>query len=78
MEQNNAAVETSVIVCKKCNQEKTRYLVGKFDSYNKKWADAPEKGRLFNGKTCPSCHSAKVKENMRVLRSVAKNVFPNS
>lgn len=58
--------ETKVIICKVCEQPKVAILAGKFDNRNKKWVD--EEGKAFNGLTCSSCNSSRVKNNMKKLR----------
>ncbi len=45
--------ETSVVVCKVCNETKTRIQDGMFDHKNKRWRS--EDGLLWNGRKCGEC-----------------------
>lgn len=45
--------ETSIITCKVCKEQKTRYQDGMFDHKNKRWRD--ENGLMFNGRQCGEC-----------------------
>lgn len=66
---NRIEKEISVITCKVCKEQKTRYQDGMFDHKNKRWVG--EDGTLFNGKCCNSCHRAKQAELQR-QRTAAK------
>lgn len=59
-------MEKDMSTCRKCGQIKTRILEGKFDDKNKRYLD--ENGFLWNGRTCPDCHKANVRERMAKLR----------
>lgn len=67
------AIESNKRVCKVCNQEKDRILVGKFDNRNKKYQD--ESGKTWNGNICPSCHKDNIKRRMQAMR-VLKKITP--
>lgn len=59
------AQDKSVIICKGCNETKTRYLDGKYpNAKDKKWLD--ENGKQFNGHLCPGCQSRKVAQRKRL------------
>lgn len=64
----NVPGETSVINCKVCGKEKTRILAGRYKK-DKKWTDS--EGRVFNGKTCPTCHSRLVYRARFVKKELA-------
>ena len=66
-------VETRKIVCKACKKEKVWKLEGMFDGKNKKWVN--EDGLLCNGiKHCGACNRERVREKMRKLREIRKQV----
>lgn len=56
-----------LIACKVCKTVKERLEDGINAIGTKRWVDAL--GRQFNGRTCPECHVAKVKDKMAMLRS---------
>lgn len=60
-------IETSIIKCKKCNEVKTRQLVGKWKT-GKKWSNA--EGKMWNGHTCPECNVKRAGEAMKRVRDV--------
>jgi Zn-finger protein len=64
--------ESDLSTCKICSKIKLRRLVGKFDDKNKKYID--ENGKLWNGRKCPLCHQKSIKENMKKLRVIRKEL----
>ena len=58
--------------CKLCEQEKTRILVGKFDSRNKRYDD--ETGKAWRGNICPTCHKEDIKRRMQAMRVLRKSL----
>lgn len=63
--------EINIRKCKICLQEKQRILHGKYpNKKDKQWVDPT--GKLWNGNTCPSCHQAKVAEQLRAKRQKLK------
>lgn len=60
------------IECKVCKVVKLAIFDGyRVDGKNKVWLD--ENGQEFNGRTCPACHQAKTRGNMKKLRQERKN-----
>lgn len=59
---DNEMADTRIITCKRCKQDKTAILVGRWGRYGKekKWVDS--NGKTFNGKVCPMCHVQEVTE----------------
>lgn len=62
------SIEINKRVCKICNKEKDRILVGKFDNRNKKYHDTT--GKCWNGNVCPQCHIEQVRLKMKLTRSL--------
>jgi hypothetical protein len=61
--------------CKVCNQLKVRVQDGQFNLKDKRWMD--ERGRLWNGRTCPGCNLERAKKTMkqtRVKKRVEKDI----
>lgn len=69
-------MESDQRVCKKCNQPKTRILVGKFDHKNKRYND--ENGKAWRGSVCPSCHKEDIKSRMQAMRVLRKSLKAES
>lgn len=59
--------ETDLSKCKVCGKIKVRKHVGSFDGTNKKFVG--DDGRLWNGRTCPTCHKNKVKKQIKEKRN---------
>lgn len=60
--------EYSEIVCKVCNETKTRYYAGKYpNNKDKKWVD--NRNREFSGKKCPDCHAKDTAANTKARRA---------
>lgn len=62
--------ENDLSTCRLCEKIKPRRFVGKFDDKNKKYVD--EHGKLWNGRTCPQCHTDRARNNMKRLRKYGK------
>lgn len=60
-------MEINKTICKKCGQIKDRISTGKFNNKDKKWSD--ETGKLWNGRTCGSCNTERVRTLMRNKRN---------
>lgn len=58
--------------CKKCNELKTRILVGKFDDKNKRYND--ESGKAWRGSICPPCHKEDIRQRMKAMRVLRKSL----
>ncbi len=65
-------MESNKRVCKVCQVEKDRILVGKFNDKDKKYHDGD--GLTWNGNTCGSCHKLEVKRRMQAMRVLRKSV----
>jgi hypothetical protein len=63
-------MEQNLRICKVCRIIKQRIEVGKYNSKDKKYTD--EHGKSWNGSTCPTCNSIRVKTLMNAKRT--KNV----
>lgn len=63
-------VEQNFRQCKQCGVIKNRISSGMFDEKNKKWVD--EDNGTWNGKVCPTCHRANVRQNMKIRRAYGK------
>ena len=64
-------MEANITECKVCKQKKLRVLAGQFPSRNKKYTD--DTGKLWSGKTCPSCNHVRILASMRKLRGTETN-----
>lgn len=63
-------MESDQRVCKKCQQSKTRILVGKYDNKNKRYND--ENGKAWRGSVCPPCHKEEIRARMQAMRVLRK------
>lgn len=66
-------VESSVVQCKICNETKIRFQKGKWNKVDKRWID--ERGKAWNGKTCPDCHVLRMKLR-KAEKKKAKDAAP--
>ena len=69
---NDKIMNTTFFVCKCCNMEKVRTLIGVFpNGDDPKYHD--EHGRQWNGRCCPDCHNTKLKVRQKMKRAVYAN-----
>lgn len=65
-------MESNKRICKVCQVEKDRILVGKFNDKDKKYHDGD--GLTWNGNKCGKCHKEEVKRRMQAMRVLRKSI----
>lgn len=61
-------MESNQVVCKACNQLKTKTEAGFYPGKNRNKKYVDETGKQWNGKCCPTCNAARAKNVMRASR----------
>lgn len=64
-------VTPDMVECKSCKVMKKRFVDGSYDGKTKRYVD--ETYRHWNGKQCPDCKNAYVKQKMMLKRSSSES-----
>lgn len=68
-----ALIESSILVCKGCNETKTRIMDGRYaNKKDVRWVD-PESKKQWSGHTCPVCHARNVAQRKRNKSRLVSN-----
>lgn len=66
--------ETNSAICKICQNLVTKITDFKYDEKNFRYVD--DKGKFWNGKTCPACHKEAMRLRMKAKRNPESTVVP--
>lgn len=58
--------DANLTICRVCGEKKIRIDAGRYPSKNKRYTD--DTGKLWSGRTCPSCNHPRILAAMRKAR----------
>lgn len=67
-------MESNKVLCKACNQLKTKTESGFYPGKNRTKKYVDEFGLIWNGRTCPQCNRDRSKKSMKASRTLNTNL----